>query len=523
MAGHRKSICYDLTLTRCVLDCTWAQAISGDDLGLGIGLSYVSHLSDHAVSLQLVFVCFVLSAVGSFPTFAGDPGLVVVIDQNPEPAQFTLPALSPYKFDYDPARISLWDTPTKDNLVPPDTEFTAPNIAGDFDLDVDVDLNDFQFLQICFTGDGIVDLLDYEAFETYLGGPAVPVSGGCGGLDLDDDQDVDLMDFALFQTVFGDTLEPPPVSLMVFAEGLAPSTILGDAMITLLDDPDGDEVFTVEATQPVTVVSIDISPSSGPPGTALTVTMQPAIAPLAFDSVTTADWEGVYQPPVSPPTDPFQVTYDASQFRESSPSEAVLIIGDGTVTNAPDYENLEGPGTTPGTFTFHLPGLTLQRSFTFAPESDAAVWEQVDYPDGPGGMAMPVLDGEPNELPVMLLSGTPDPLNPSEDLLLHASGFHIAAVVRIDENPETTADAPATLHVDLISYNAAEVEIDRVENVQLDRVAGDDGDADRIVYHNDLEVPIVLVDVDLDEGSYPNVVSLEVVDGGAAVIVPSLD
>jgi hypothetical protein len=49
----------------------------------------------------------------------------------------------------------------------------------------------------------------------------------------------------------------------------------------------------------------------------------------------------------------------------------------------------------------------------------------------------------------------------------------------------------------------------------------DDGDPDHIVYHNDLAIPIILVDVDLNKANYPNVVLLKVVDGGSAVVVPA--
>lgn len=438
------------------------------------------------------------------PTVAlgDDPGLVVVIGEEPTPLQLDLPALSPYKFAYDPTRLSLWDTVTKDNLIPPDAEYTAPTLAGDFEPDCDVDLDDFADFQICFTGTG--------------GGPVAP---GCDPFDFEPDTDVDLTDF----TVFQDNISGPQcgtVSIVVFVEGLTPSVVLGDATIDLLTDPDGNGTFDVHDTQAVTVVSIDISPPSGPPGTPLTVTMQPAIAPIVFDSTTTADWEGVYQPPLGPPTALFQIAYDSDQFRESSPSEAILIVGDGTVTNAPDFEDLEGPGTTPGTFTFNLIGLTVRRSFTFAPEmSESSAWYSISYQDTSTEPGPPVLGEELDTLNMMDLSGDPDPLNPVEEVLLSAFAFHLAAVLRIDENTTSVSEAPDTLSVDLISYDTGGLELDRLEDLVVSRVAGDDGDPAHIVYHSQLDRPIILVDVALDEGSYPDVLLLQAESDGSAVVV----
>lgn len=434
---------------------------------------------------------------------AGSPGLVTVVGEPPVTLNPSLPASSAYKFTYDPARLSIWDTVTKDNLIAPGAEFTAPAIAGDFEPDCDVDLSDVAKLQVCFTGAG--------------GGPPAP---GCEVFDFEPDSDVDLTDFGVLQPNVSGPGQCGMVPVTVFVEGLTASTTPGDTTIDVLTDPDGDSTFDVQETRAVTVVSIDIAPTSGPPGTLLTVTMQPAIAPFAFDSTTTADWEGVYQPPDGPPTAPFQVAYDADQFRESSAGEAILIVGDGTITNVPDFENLDGPGTTPGTFTFNLAGLTLSRSFAFAPESNAPVWEMIAYPYD--GMDPPTIDGEPNNLQQLLLSELPDPNNPTEQLLLAANDFHFAAVMRIEENPSTVADAPSTILVDLISFDSNETEIDRLEGVVLQRLDPDD-DPEHLVYHNDLTVPIVLVDTSLNKDNYPNVLLLYVVTDGSAGIVPVLD
>jgi len=444
-------------------------------------------------------------ASGHAQAQSDDPGLAVVVGEPPQPLTLSVPALSACKLTYDAGRISVWDSVSKDNLLAPDTEFAGPSAGGDHDLDCDVDVDDYIALQTCFTGAG--------------GGP---VAGPCQAFDLDADEDVDLDDYGLFHASVSGGGICSTTLLTVYVEGLSVSTGLGDVTVTLLADPDGDEVFTVEATHPVTVVSIDVQPTSGGLGTPLTITMQPAIAPLAFDATTTAQWEGVYQPLVGPPTDPFQIAYDADQFRESSAGQASIIVGSGTISDAPSVESLSSTGTMPGTVSLMLEGHTLQRSYAFAPETDAAVWENVFYPEGPGQPTPPVLDGEPDELNAWLLSLLPDPV-PTEQMLLQANAFHVAAVLRLEENPITASDAPETVLVDLVSRDSNGLEIDRVQDLPLNRVTGDDGDPDHIVYHNDLTTPIVLVDVALNKPSYPSVVLLTVSVDGEAAIVPATD
>jgi hypothetical protein len=50
--------------------------------------------------------------------------------------------------------------------------------------------------------DGGVDLVDYDAFEACLSGPAGGVPTGCACYDVDQNGDVDLHDFAVSQAVF---------------------------------------------------------------------------------------------------------------------------------------------------------------------------------------------------------------------------------------------------------------------------------------------------------------------------------
>jgi len=64
-------------------------------------------------------------------------------------------------------------------------------IPGDFNLDGDVDLEDFGTFQICYSGPGVPQL-----------------DAACSEARLDDDTDVDLDDFALWQTCFSGPAGP---------------------------------------------------------------------------------------------------------------------------------------------------------------------------------------------------------------------------------------------------------------------------------------------------------------------------
>ena len=51
--------------------------------------------------------------------------------------------------------------------------------------------------------DGLVDAVDFGLLVECLLGPEMPIFAECVGADLDGDSDVDLADFAEFQTRFG--------------------------------------------------------------------------------------------------------------------------------------------------------------------------------------------------------------------------------------------------------------------------------------------------------------------------------
>jgi len=280
-------------------------------------------------------LCFTALVVFPISALGGTPGLITVVGEDPVALQISPAAFSPYKLNYNASRLSVWDTLTRDNLIPSGVQFTAPQAAGDIEPDCDVDLTDFAAFQSCFTGIG--------------GGPPQP---GCAPFDFQPNSDVDLTDYALFEpNVLGPT-DCPPVSVTVFVEGLTASTLLGDAPIELLIDPDGDTVFEQASLDAVTVVSLDITPSSGPVGTPLAITMQPAIAPLTFDTTATAVWTGAFLPEMLPPSGAFAFTFAAPQVRESSAAMAVLLVGDGTLSGTlPSSQIL---GTTSGALSGEL-------------------------------------------------------------------------------------------------------------------------------------------------------------------------
>jgi len=340
--------------------------------------------------------------------------VVIVMGEPPAPLEFLVPPDSSFAFDYVPARLTLWDTPTRDTrILPNDPQASVPQ-----DPDCGADLGDAVEFQVCFTGAD--------------GGP---ITTGCERFDADADDDVDASDFEVFRPLL---LWQTCAPVTVYAEGLPPrSNALGDTSITLLlPDPGGDEIL---ATRPVTVAEVTVTPSSSRLGAPVNITVEPAIYPLAFDCRSTVTFDGRYEPLVGDPTADFQVAYNAEQVCELSAGEAVVRIGDGTMTNAPDPTNLSGLGVIRGTLTLTLPAATLKASFNMAPETQLVTWERVYYPDGPGGLGMPRISGAYQSLPVMMLSTTPDPLSPDESYLKVADGYHVAAVVRLQSEATTTA------------------------------------------------------------------------------------
>ncbi|MBX3358352.1 MAG: hypothetical protein KF745_07980 [Phycisphaeraceae bacterium] len=267
-------------------------------------------------------------------------------------------------------------------------------------------------------------------------------------------------------------------------------------------------------------ITLSVSPTSGSIGTPITLSLSPANAPNAFDSNSTASWTGRYVPTVGSPTSVFTVSFSSADVQETSGSQAVILLGSGTCSLPTGIENL-GPGIFDGVITANLTGgATPASAVTISCETDAATWESVHYPDGPGGLGSPTIGGALTSPPIMRLGVThPDPQHPAAATLMGSNAFHLAAVLRISENAASATSAPSTVSVDLVTYDSSGAETDRYRGLVLNKILSD-GDPSHITYSNDLLKPIIIVDTAIDRSAYPNFVLLRGTSGGSAVVVP---
>jgi hypothetical protein len=126
--------------------------------------------------------------LGDYPTHINDGTFLVdkpnTPGSNDSYVHLGLPAgltyyYSAFTYDQRPNYASGTHTPS------------IPAVAGDFDVDYDVDMFDFAHLQACFSGSG------------------VPNDVGCADADLDTDGDVDQSDFSVFLSCLGSANQPP--------------------------------------------------------------------------------------------------------------------------------------------------------------------------------------------------------------------------------------------------------------------------------------------------------------------------
>ncbi len=446
----------------------------------------------------LVLACVSLLAVSlrdflvkaDCATGGGDPGLIVVVGEAPIPVQFSLASGIQCKFTY-PGNVALWSSPLRTSSIASGAVFTSGSgsVFGDANGDAQVRLDDLIFIHNRL---GTTDAAS----------------------DLNSSGSVDQNDLVLCRQALGSG----PDRVTVYVEGLSPSTALCDVPIQLLTDPDQDGTFTLAEARGSTVVAISISPTSGGLGTPVSITIQPALAPLAFNSLTKAAWRGVYQPSSGSATPTFDIEFSPSEFGESDGGSAVILVGSGTARNLPAIQDYPSVGTLDGTLLLEVSGVPLRRHFSFTLEGGGAIWETVDYPNSGLTSGPPALGGEPDVLP--LLQYGYDPAPPTDEDLQHSYLFHLAAVLRVPENSATIASAPDHLMVDIVTFDSVGVELDRRHGVKLNRV-DDDADPANITYSSHTVRPILLVDVPIDPASYSSVTVLYVEGDGWALILPS--
>lgn len=440
-----------------------------------------------------------ISFLFSTAAFAGAAGLVTVVGADPVMLQLMLPASSSFELQYNGANLSVWTSASRETAIPPGVARLAPDLVGDVQMDCDIDLRDIAVFSRCFTGSG--------------GGPPAT---GCSTSDFNANGAVELLDFGVVQSaVSGPAGSCPQLPVLVFVEGLAVSQALGDRTIDVLVDPEGDGTFTLQETKIVTNVLLQASPMSGTWGTPISVTLQPAIAPLAFDATTTATWTNVYIPNVGPASQPFVFSFNSQQVRESGSSTAVVLAGDGTLSGSlPTPQVLATTsGSLSGELAFLMGGgqIELRRRFVFTPTSQLRFLELMDDPANPDNP--PAFGGELAEIESVIVD---DPLNPP--LLTGVRGKHFAIEICMANAPQTISVSPPTISATVMTLDTNGVIVDLVANVPFDRSTATLPDCQ--LYRSLATVPMILVSQSVNKQLFPTLTILRAVQGGKVVAVP---
>ncbi|MBX3394353.1 MAG: hypothetical protein KF841_03195 [Phycisphaerae bacterium] len=428
-----------------------------------------------------------------------DAGTIVVVDGNLKLIEFNVPGSVDYRLTYDTSRLALFFDAGATQPAPPNTTFQSPPAAiehGDMNLDGTVDGGDMQIFVDVMLGNNTNPILIAQA-------------------DFDENGILNSNDTSLFVTALLSGISATS-TVTLFAQGLSASAALCDTPVDILTDEDMNGTFVLAGTVEITVVNLAASPIMGPLGTAVTLTINPAISPLVFDTATTASWTGVYDPVVGPTSTSFTVQYSTSEFRESSSSSATVIVGDGT-SPPPVPVGGVSPGTLLGTLTINLQGLEVAKPFNFQVPSSAVDWFGLVYPeDSAGFLPDPpsLANSALNELPIYEIPAegtTPENLSA-------AYFFHTICVFRIAENATTLAESPATITVDIVTLDASGNEVDRVSDVVLTKNASD-GDPQHITYQSDFSRPFVFVEGTIDPMEFPDQIVIVAEEDGTAIAV----
>jgi hypothetical protein len=313
----------------------------------------------------------------------------------------------------------------------------------------------------------------------------------------------------------------------------------------------------------------------------VTLVVTPQTPGYELRSTTTAQWVGVYDPPIGSNTAPFTVDYAGANIVIVDSWMARVLIGGGTISNAPNVENVMGGGSLVGTFTLttppiclgdadfnnivnfndttivtanwgmnHGPGNTgpgdanrdsivnfaditsvqahwgetcsntlVQGSTSIALNTNAAEWRQISYPSG-FGQAPPTLGPAVASVRIHRNSLYATPSAPPVAQLQMVLGTHHAVIVRAAENADSAALAPATISVDLLALNSIGQVIDREPGLILTKL-GSDGDPSSIIHHSDLTRPVIVLDQLVTQTSYPQFTILIGSTTGSVQVVPS--
>lgn len=441
-----------------------------------------------------------LAGLGACPPGEA-PGIVVVVGGDLQPVTFPLPTGIDYQLSYDAARLALWFDPAQTLPALPLTTFQSTGQV----VIVHGDLN----------GDGSIDGTDFKIFvAVVLGVNTNPIV--IAQADFDESGVADVSDAPLFVDALLAPGSSQNTGIILYAEGLTASTDLCDTQVDLLTDPQGAGTFALADTAQLTVADLTINPQTGGLGTPVTITLAPAIAPLVFDAATTATWAGAYQPIVGLPSAPFTITYSASEFRESSVNEAVLIVGDGTTVGAcPETQHSPG-GTLVGNILIDLGSLSLTLPLSFTPNTSGD-FHTLLYPEDETGLLPDTPDIGPVADPLFAIHVLP---GETSGLFLETpGGFHYAYAVTVVEDSITSSVAPASITVTLISADSMGNEVDRLEGLILSPLLND-GDPATITYSSDRDTAIVLVDAPVVKEDFPLISILQIAILGQVFVVP---
>lgn len=305
-------------------------------------------------------------------------------------------------------------------------------------------------------------------------------------------------------------------STRFYAQAESASAALNDIHVELWVDPSGQGAALEEVdSMSLTAVAIDVSPSTGPIGAPLTVTLAPAIPPLAFDCSTHAEWRGHFHPIVGTPGDEIAIVYSPDRFFESSPSTATIFVGDGRLATgvSPNSLLVQSSGSLVGTATVYVHGIGLRRTLSLL--ADPPSIRARELISDPNDLSLPRQYGE-----VMTEVGicrVVEPMDP--DALTGNLGHHFAIELCVPDAAQPPSSWPSNLTVSIATVDATGVVLDSVPGVTLYEAPDADWQGCH-VYHTPVDAPLIAVDSPVDKGLYPSLTILVAGTESDIVILP---